>query len=140
MATTRQGRPVGRQERATAPGVRHDSQDARYNFVKTLHDHGVAGEEYRECTNLINQAILGNRASVLKEQMGIGERESLRDYLPRSLIAAIFLAEAIAADKINYEALYGSAACKEACRLAGDFVAKAVIRTRSAAIELPVVR
>lgn len=128
------GRSASRQAPIRAPGVRHDSHDARTNFTNALKGHGVAGEDFRECTNIINTTILGSRASVLKSQIGLTEKDSLRNFLPRSLIAAIFLAESLAADKINYEALFGADSCKEACKIAANAVLGAIQDARDIGI------
>lgn len=95
----------------------------RYQFTDTLSQYGVTqGWQYAACTDEINKPILGGKAKEVKESRGLTKSQPLRDSLDDVELAALGLAEAIAAKKIRTEERQGFTQCRDACSDAGDRV------------------
>lgn len=95
----------------------------RYQFTDTLQQHGLTqGWQYAACTDEINKPVLGGKAKEIKESRGLTKSQPLRDGLDDVELAALGLAEAIAAKKIRTENRQGFNQCCDACSDAGDRV------------------
>jgi hypothetical protein len=105
---------------------RLDSFDVRHQFTDTLQDHSVTSTGYGICTNAIYQPILGGTASEVKTRLGLSKKDSLRDNLTTTGLAAVSLGEAMASDAIEKQNLHGETKCALACQWSAKSVAIAL--------------
>jgi hypothetical protein len=96
---------------------RIEGLETRVQFTDTLKEHGVtAPHEYAICTNEIYKPLLGGTAKEVKQSRGITK---LRDGLSRVELMAVGLAEAIASEKIDDNAVNGFNQCRNICSESG---------------------
>jgi hypothetical protein len=96
---------------------RIEGLEIRVQFTDTLKEHGVtAPHEYAICTNEIYKPLLGGTAKEVKQSRGITK---LRDGLSRVELMAVGLAEAIASEKIDDNAVNGFNQCRNICSESG---------------------
>lgn len=105
---------------------RTETIDTRKYFTLTLKEHGVKDGGYRNCTNAIYNPLFGGSSVVVREKIGINKSQSIRDNLTRSQLAAVNLAEQLAAEKIERENINGNAKCEMVCTHTSKAVASAV--------------
>lgn len=107
--------------------TRLENKQVRHQFTSTLQQHGVSVSfQYANCTNAINQQVLGGTAQELREQMGLTKSASLRDSLSRVQVAALGLAEALAEEDIEENQRQGYKQCLQCCDEAGSKVKRAL--------------
>lgn len=106
--------------------VRAQSKYVRAIYTGILQSHGVDGEGYAKCTDAIYKPILGGTTSVVKKEMGLQEKASLRDNLPSMKLTAIMFAEEGAGNIIEKKDAYGNAECELLSSKAAAIVAGAL--------------
>lgn len=93
---------------------RLDGKVARLEFTATLKEHGVKGYGYGVCSDQINLGIIGQTSREFREERGIKKSE-VRDNMSHEQLAALELAEMVAARKIKEEDIHGNAKCAKKC-------------------------
>lgn len=83
METTLQGKLI---EREKGIAVRQSLTKALQQSTENERMHGHAYSTY---TNCIYKVLFGKNAKQLREELGIGKKENLRDYLPEEQLRAI---------------------------------------------------
>lgn len=96
---------------ATRTRARADARRNRRNFTDVLKDHGVSGKGYMRCTDGTYFGLFGKRAFELRKMMGLPANANLRDHLEGVGLAAVVLAEALAARRIDVTLAIGTEAC-----------------------------
>jgi len=129
----KEARKQARIERCLAKGKdpkwikeRIDGVDTRKSFTKSLKEHGVEDEGYRNCTNAIYIPIFGGTAAVVREKNGIDKKANIRDNLSRTHVTMINLIEQLATENIEQENAQGNAQCEMVCSKVSQVVATAV--------------
>lgn len=107
-------------ERMKGVGVRKE-------LTKTLGSHGVKGDGYRECTNASYTGLFGRNAHAIRKTLGITKKDSIRDNLSRRQLLALSLAEDLAKDDIEQNALWGTEQCAQTCHDASKTIYGAVM-------------
>lgn len=107
-------------ERMKGVGVRKE-------LTKTLGSHGVKGDGYRECTNASYTGLFGRNAPAIRKTLGITKKDSIRDNLSRRQLLALSLAEDLAKDDIEQNALWGTEQCAQTCHDASKTIYGAVM-------------
>lgn len=107
-------------ERMKGVGVRKE-------LTKTLGSHGVKGDGYRECTNASYTGLFGRNAPAIRKTLGITKKDSIRDNLSRRQLLALSLAEDLAKDDIEQNALWGTEQCAHTCHDASKTIYGAVM-------------
>ncbi|GAB3324683.1 hypothetical protein GCM10027299_22050 [Larkinella ripae] len=105
---------------------------ARKHFTSILKAHGVKNEGYKNCTNIMYVCLYGGTAEVVRYRKGIPDGTNVRENMPEVELIAVNLIEAISAEKIENNKLYGNAQCEMACRSVANNIAKALIHARRA--------
>lgn len=103
--------------------ARARARQNRHDFTDTLKGHGVTGNGYMRCTDVVYSEIFGARAYQIRISKGLPSKANLRDHLDGLELSAIMLAEALAAKKIEAEMLLGNAACLDVAAVCARHVA-----------------
>lgn len=111
-------------------GERLKGKAARLNFTKTLSVHGVSGIGFGNCTNAIYKPLWGGDAKLVRNKKGLPEKSNTRESMSKVELAAVGLAELLAANNIEKLNIYGNAKCEAECFKTGNFVAQAVINSQ----------
>lgn len=86
----------------------------RHTFTSSLQKHGVSkGQEFADCTNAIYEPILGGTAKDVKIQRNLPAKQSLREGMSRTELAAVQLAEIVASDRMGKESANGFKQCRD---------------------------
>ncbi len=104
----------------------------RKKFTGILQGHGVRGQGFAKCTNAIYEPMLGNKAAVIREEMGLKPKANIRDHIGNVENIGVMLAEALAGEKIEGRNYHGDDQCSSACTVSSFTVAKAIRETRKA--------
>ena len=104
----------------------------RKKFTGILQGHGVRGPGFAKCTNAIYEPMLGNKAAVIREEMGLKPKANIRDHIGNVENIGVMLAEALAGEKIEDRNYHGDDKCASACTVSSYTVAKAIKETRKA--------
>lgn len=107
-------------ERMKGVGVRKE-------LTRTLSTHGVSGKGYKECTNASYTGLFGRNAPAIRKALGIEKKDSIRDNLSRRQLLALSLAEDLAKDDIEQNALWGTEQCAQTCHDASKTIYGAVV-------------
>jgi hypothetical protein len=110
--------------------MRNEGVSVRLVFTNRLQRHGVAASGFRACTAAIYFPMFGGSTDVIKEKYSLPKKANVRDYMNLTQLSAISFAEALAAERIEKEGIYGNLACEQACNQVGQAVAKMVVDTR----------
>lgn len=101
----------------------------RHLYTDTLKSHGVFGIGYRNCTNAIYRPLFGGDASLIKEKKNIpSTAANTRDYMSRTELISVELAESLATDHIEQSNVRGNQNCMIVSENASRCVAGAVSR------------
>jgi len=108
-------------------GERLSTIAARKNFTATLASHGVKGIGFKDCTNAIYNPMFGmGGADRIREKKGLPAKANTRDHMSEVELAAIRLAELLAADNITRKGLQGNKACEYECLDTSRSIARAI--------------
>ena len=110
--------------------MRNEGVTVRLVFTNRLQRHGVLSTGFRACTAAIYFPMFGGSTDVIKLKYALPKRANVRDYMTLTQLSAISFAEALAAERIEKEGIYGSLACEQACNQVGQAVARMVTDTR----------
>ena len=127
-ARTKKLQLLGRTE--TEIAARHEGVAHRLAFTNRLKTSGVRGSGYGDCTRAIYQPLFGGSTGTIRSKYGAPDKANVRDYLGQTQLAAVGLAEALAAERIEKEGTYGNLACEHTCNLVGQTVAKLITESR----------
>jgi hypothetical protein len=112
---------------------RNDGVVMRQAFTSELQRAGVKGSGYGDCTRAIYQPMFGGGTDTIRKNYGLPENANVRDHMSATQLAAVGLAEALAAERIRQQGTYGNLQCEQACNIIGQEVARIVVGTRQLA-------
>jgi len=112
---------------------RLNGKATRLAFCATLAKHGVKGIGYRDCTNAILTPMYGGGAAIVRQKKNLPENTNTREHMTETELAAVRLAELLAADNIQKRNLQGNKACEYECLRTSQLVARTVVESRKAA-------
>lgn len=110
--------------------MRNEGVTVRLVFTNRLQRHGVLATGFRACTAAIYFPMFGGSTDVIKQKFALPKRANVRDYMTLTQLSAISFAEALAAERIEKEGIYGNLACEQTCNQVGQSVARMLIDTR----------
>ena len=127
-ARTRKMEKLGRPAEVIAQ--RNEGVGARRLFTARLQKHGVGGQGFRDCTRAIYFPLFGGSTEVIRPKVGAPEHANVRDYMSATQLAALNLAECLAAEAIEKQGAFGNLQCEQLCNQAGQALARTVIDTQ----------
>lgn len=127
-ARTRRLQRLGRPTEVIA--LRLNGVEVRKAFTDRLKLHGVNGIGFADCSRAHYFPLFGGSTDVIRQKLDVPGKDNVRDYMSLTQLSAISLSEALSAERIEKERVYGNNACVEVCNKVGRDVANLVVDTR----------
>lgn len=109
---------------------RFQSIATRNVLTSTLSQHGVTTVGFRDCTNAIYTPLYGGGAELVREKKGLPANTNTREHMSEIELAAVQLAELLAAQNIEEKKLQGNKPCEYECYSTSRDIAKAIIANK----------
>jgi KilA-N domain len=107
-------------------GARALARSNRNSYTKTLKDHDVQGRGYMECTEAVYQSLMGGKSYQLRVKRGLPPKANLRDAMNVEELSYVMAAEALSAERIEYEDRRGNQPCVEASAIGATAIRNAI--------------